>query len=173
MAKTFITEGLKATTPFQPSSSWLRQTLPKASATTFPVGPVKLASGLALVWVNPSDADIFAFALAAGVDGVTEVECMYATEGVILEANFLASAGADNVLAVADLGLTRDLTKITDLTADGDGWCVTDTTSDVGVGIIEFASQQVLPTSSEDVAVAGDTNARIRAHVIPGVSFWY
>lgn len=173
MAKTFLTEALKATTPGQPAASWLRQNFPKASATTFPVGPIKLVSGLAVVWVNPSDADIIAFALAAAVADETEVECMYAMPDVILEATFLGSAGADNVLAAADLGLSRDLAKITDLTADGDGWCVTDTSADVAVDIVEFRSQQIHPQSAEDFAAAGDTNARIRAHVRPGVSAWY
>lgn len=173
MAQTFDTHGLKATTPGQPSASWLRQNLPKASATAFPIGPIKLASGLVVVWVNPSDADIFAFALKAGVSGDTEVECMYATPDVILEANFLGSAGVDNVLAAADLGLSRDLTKVTDLTSAGDGWCVTDTSSDVAVDIVEFASQQIPPTNVNEAPVAGDTNARIRAHVRPGVSAWY
>ena len=175
MAKTFPTEGLKATTPMQPHASWLRQDIPKASATTFVVGaPIKLASGLALEWVNPSDADIWAFSLAAAVDGETTVEAIYATVDVILEANFLGAAAADNVLAAADLGLARDLLKGTNLLGTGvAGWYISDAAADAGVTICEFDSQYTFPTVNESKAVVGDTNARVRAFVTPGVSAWY
>ena len=77
MAKTFPTHGLKVTTPGQPAASWLRQTLPKASATTFPVGsPIKMASGLVLEWVNPSDADIVAFDPATFRDRYYEADTL-------------------------------------------------------------------------------------------------
>ena len=175
MAKTFPTLGLKATTPRQPNASWLRQDIPKASATTFVQGaPIKLASGLALEWVNPSDADIWAFSMAAAVDGETTVEAMYATPDVVLEANFLGAAAADNVLAAADRGLSRDLLKAANLLGTGEaGWYISDAAADAGVIICEFESQYVFPTTNESAAVVGDTNARLRAFVIPGVSAWY
>lgn len=179
MAKTFQTLGLKPTTPGQPSASWLRQTLPKASATTFPVGsPIKMASGLVLEWVNPSDADIVAFAVAAGVNGDTEVECIYAMPDVILEATFLGAAAADNVLAAADLWISggRDLLKAANLLGTGvAGWYISDAAADAGVDIVAFDySPNLFPTGPEAYKPeAGDTNARVRAHVRPGVSAWY
>lgn len=175
MAKTYDTLGLKAIHPFQPLGSWLRQDLPKASATAIVKGaPIKMASGLAVEWVNPTDADIDGFTMAAAVDGETTVESIYATEDVVLELTFLGSAAADNVLAAADHHKSVDLAKGANLLGTGvAGWYAADTTVDVAVKIISFESSKILPNSSETIAVVGDTNARVRAHVLPGVSSWY
>lgn len=175
MAQTFRTEGLKATTPRAPAASWLRQDIPKASGTTFVKGaPILLASGLATEWANPSGGDIWAFSLAPAVSGKTTVEAIFATVDVILEANFLGAAAADNVLAAADLGTSRDLLKAANLLGTGvAGWYISDAAADAGVIICEFASQQIPPTTNAAKPVAGDTNARVRAFVIPGVSAWY
>lgn len=175
MAKTYDTYGLKAIHPLQPLASWLRQDLPKASATTIVKGaPVKMASGLAVEWVNPTDADIDAFTMSAAENGKTTVEAIYAAHDVILELTFLGSAAADNVLAATDHHKSVDLAKGANLLGTGvAGWYASDTTADVAVKIVDFRSQYVFPTVNESIAVAGDTNARIRAHVLPGVSSWY
>lgn len=177
MAKTFTTRGLKATVPSQPLASWIRQTFPKASATTFVAGaPVKFSSGLVVEWVNPSDADIVGFSTAEAKDGETTVEGLWAMPEVILEANFLGASAADNVLAAADLWISggRDLEKDANLLGTGEaGWYIEDAAGDAAVDIVEFDTQDVHPTIHDYKPEAGDTNARVRAHVRPGVSAWY
>lgn len=175
MAKTFTTRGLKATVPSQPVASWIRQTFPKGSSTTFVAGaPMKASSGLVVEWVDPSDADIVGFSTAAAKDGETTVQGMWAMPEVILEANFLGGSAADTTLAASDLWLSRDLSKDANLLGTGEaGWYIEDASADVAVDVVEFDTQDVHPTIHDYKPEAGDTNARVRAHVRPGVSAWY
>lgn len=158
-----------------PYGSLYERDLAEGASQTFPVGaPLKISSGLLIEWVNPTDADIHSFSLTEGHnDTGSTVKVVMAFPDVEIEANFLGSAAADNVLAAADCGLTRDLAKGTDLLGTGeDGWYIADTSGDVAVIISQFRSNQVLPNQLNSFAQVGDTNARVFAKIIAGKSLW-
>lgn len=171
--------------PLVPSNSYLsilERDYPEGASQTFPVGaPLKAASGLLIEWVNPTDADIFAFSLTEGHnDTGSTVKTLLATPEIEFCANFLGSAAADNVIAAADLGLTRDLAKSTTLLpaheTNRNGWYIADTNSDVAVIISQFKAD-ISPTVADANATAsdpavGDTNARVFARIIAGKSTW-
>lgn len=145
--------------------------------------PLKLVSGLATEWVSVADADLAYFANedfirsgdstapAAG----TMRRCIVADPAkVIVEGNLLVtSTYATNVLAAGDLGAEVTLEKGANLLDTGvAGWFFGDTTTGAALIIDDFASRYRDPTSAEDRAVAGDSDARLRARIKTSVSLW-
>lgn len=170
MAKTYPKKALTLHHYNDPYLSAVQRKLPEGAAQTFKAGwPLKLASGLLLEWVNLGDAVIAAFAMedASGVTG-QEINVVFCEPAKLrLEANFLGSAGADNVLAAADLGTVRTLVKNANLIDTGvAGWHFGDTTT-AGVILIDSFENRSWPSNNSSVfAEAGDTNARVRGRVI-------
>jgi hypothetical protein len=149
---------------------------PEGANQTFPVGaPLKLVSGLTQVFVNPTDAPLAAFSLSAGQNttGAT-TQVVLAVPYLEIEGNFLGAAAADNVLAAADLGSSRDLASDANLLGTGEaGWYIKDSAADPAVVICGFLTDQVLPTVNDTNPAAGDTNARVRARVLKGKSLFF
>lgn len=177
MAVTYVKQGLRVYLPDDSYLSFAERSYPEGATQTYPLGsPLKASSGNLVVWVNPSDADIIGFALKAGQNasaGTKQVPILLAIPELIIEASFLAASAADNVLAAADLWIARDLEYDADfLPGSLPGWYVEDAADAAAVTIVGFAAGTVNETM-QSAAVAGDTNARILAHVNPGVSFWY
>jgi hypothetical protein len=176
MANTWPKFPLKPIVPSNSYLSLLERDYLEGASQTFPAGaPLKLSSGLLIEWVNPTDADIFAISVTAGQNttGAT-VKTIVAKPELELCANFLGSAAADNVLAAADMGLTRDLAKSTTLVdnATNPGWYFADTSSDVAIQISQFRADLVLPNVTQTNPATGDTNARVFASIIAGKSWW-
>lgn len=176
MAVTWTKKPLR---PIVESNSFLslyERYIPEGASQTFPAGaPLKMASGLAVVFVAPSDADLAAFSLEAGHNTTgAEIECILAYPGVEFEANFLGSAAADNVLAAGDLGgagfdLAASSTLIGGASA---GWYLADTTSSVSARICAFRAQSPEPNVLQSQPAAGDTNARVRCCPLFSVLLW-
>lgn len=181
MAKTFPTEALGVNPLNDPVFGYITRRYLEAASQTYPAGsPVKdNASGFIAEWVSVADADIVGFVITAGSDdasaGDSPVDVILAYPQLVIEANFLGSAAADNVLAQTDLFAEKDLIKGTDLLGTGlDGWYFQDAAAGAAVIIQEFDSSPVYHgDTSVHRPVDGDTNARIRAAVKPGVSLWY
>ena len=89
-----------------------------------------------------------------------------------LEGTFLGSSAADNVLAQTDLGLDRNLASNANLLGTSKaGWYIEDTTTDDSVRIMDFVSNETVPNATGvTYAEAGDTNARVRAQILPAAS---
>ncbi len=175
MAKTYQKGCLQ---PILPSNSYLslyERQLPEGASQTFPEGaPLKFASGLLLEFVNPTDAKLAAWSLEAGQNttGAT-AKVLLASEVNWIEANFLGSAAADNVLAAGDIGTAFDLAKSTTLLgAASAGWYIQDSTSDACAKIGGLVSAQVLPQSDSSYPEVGDTNARVRARILNTKTAW-
>lgn len=179
MAKTFRTEGLGINPIDDPFLGYITRRYLEGASQTFPKGsPVKIASGYIVEWVSVADADIFGFVMTAGTNtaaGTNPIDVVLAHPQLVIEASFLAASAADNVLAQADLGIERDLEKDSDLLGSGSaGWYIEDAADGAAVIIQEFDCAPVyFSTSNEYKPLAGDTNARIRAAVKPGVSAWF
>lgn len=176
MANTYGKLPLRVSVPSNSFESLIERSWPEGASQTFPVGsPLKLASGLALVFVNPTDAGIAAFALTAA-SGTTNnaTKVLLATPDVEIEANLLGSAAADQVLAAADLGKAYDLASNANLLGTGAaGWYIQATTSDVAVRINDFRSDITIPNQNASFPAVGDTNARVKARVEKTKSLWY
>lgn len=180
MAKTFRTEGLGVVTPHDPLLTYITVELPEDASETWPAGsPVKAASGFVAEWVSVADGDIIGFVMEAGQNnasaGAVNAKVLLAHPQLVIEANFLGASAADNVLAAADLFIERDLIKDANLLGTGEaGWYIKDAADGAAVIIQEFNSAPVqFSTTNDYKPVAGDTNARIRAAVKPGVSAWF
>lgn len=175
MAKTYVKRELTLAFPDDPYLAASLVKLPEAASQTFPKGsPVSFVSGKASVFVAPTTALLAGFALDAA-SGTTDnlLRVILALPWVAIEANFLGSAAADNVLAATDLGVAYDLAAGTTSASGAAGWYLQDSTSDASVIISSFESYDILPDSGEMKAVAGDTNARVRGRVKPGKSLWF
>ena len=176
MANTYQKGPLRVYVPSNSFLSLYEREYPEGASQTFPVGsPLKLASGLAVVWVNPTDASLAAFSLTAGQNttGAT-VKVVLAMPEVHFEANLLGSAAADYVLLATDLGTAYDLkSSSTLLGAASAGWYVAATTTDVACRVVQFDADQPIANSTSTRPVAGDTNARIKARVEKTKSLWY
>lgn len=149
----------------------------EAAAQTFKEGwPLKLpvGTGLYTEWVNPGDGDIAAFA-AQDATGVTSTKILIVLAEptkVLVEANFLGAAGIDNVLAQTDFGIARDLEKLATLiNGTLPGWYIEDAAAAAAVKILSGRNAAMGLTLESD-ALAGDTNARVRARILDSVSHW-
>lgn len=141
----------------------------EGASQTFKAGaPLKWASGyLVTASTNPTangtDEMIAGFALEDGHNstaGAYEVQYLPCIPGSIaIEGNLLTTAAADYVLLATDYGAAVDL--VLDGTT---GYWYFITAADVyGFGrIVSFKTSELVPNSNEVVAVAGDTNARVR-----------
>jgi hypothetical protein len=178
VAVTYIKQGLRAYLPDDSYLSFAERSYPEGASQTYPIGsPLKNSSGNLVVWVSPTDGDIVAFALKAGQNasaGTKQVPVILALPEVLLEASFLGAAAADNAIAAADLWLARDLEYDADFVQPGSaaGWYIEDAADDAALTIVGFAAGTVNETMQSTAAV-GDSNARVMAHVNPGVSLWY
>ena len=175
MAKTYVKQSLRVIAPSDSYVSLIERRLPEGASQTFPIGaPLKLASGLAVVWVSVADAPLAAISLEAGHNTTgREVACIYANTDIEIEANFLGSAAADNVLAAADFGTDFDLASSSTLIGGADpGWYIADTTVGPAVCMSNYRVNQQIPNSEVMLAEAGDTNARVRAKFLQDVLQW-
>lgn len=178
MAKTYPKRHLSVSAFDRAFLDFAERDWPEGATQTFPAGsPLMISSGNLIVWDGSTANPIFGIALDAGHNGAAAANnirlCITLPE-ILLQGNFMGSAGADNVLAAADRGLTRDLATTANFpSTSANGWYISDTNADVAVTIFDFRTNFVHPTSSDDGAVAGDTNAIILAQIIPGKSRWY
>lgn len=177
MAKTFRTEALGIVFPHDPLLTYVTRRYGEAASQTWPAGsPVKASSGLVAEWVSVADGDIIGFVMEAGHNtSAATCDVILAHPQLTIEANFLGASAADNVLAAADLFTERDLVKDANLLDTGEaGWYIKDAADGAAVIIEEFFSTPVQFADRNDTKpAAGDTNARIRAAVKPGVSAWF
>lgn len=177
MANTYPKLPLRVGVPSNSFLSLMERAYPEGASQTFPVGsPLKLASGLAVVWVSPTDGALAAFSLTAGQNvasgAVTKV--ILAEPHVELEANLLGSAAADYTLAATDLGTAYDLKSAANLLGTGSaGWYFAATTTDVAVRICDLRSAITIPNQLASFPATGDTNARVKARVEKTKSLWY
>lgn len=173
MAQTFTKQALRPIEPSNPYCSLVERRLPEGASQTFPPGsPLKLASGLAIVFVSASDGPIAAISVESGHNTASgsEIACIIAHPNLEIEANFLGSAAADNVLAAADFGSDFDLASSSTLINSADaGWYIQDSTSSVSVTMMNYRVNQISPTTNALLAAAGDTNARVRARILQDV----
>lgn len=176
MAKTYQKAPLRVSVPSNSFLSLIERAWPEGASQTFPVGsPIKLVSGLATVWVNPTDAKIYGFALTAGQNttGAT-THIVLAEPHLELEANLLGSAAADRTLVATDLGTAYDLVSSSTLLGAGAaGWYFAATTSDVAVRICDLMSDITIPNQLQSAPAVGDTNPRVKARVETAKSIWY
>lgn len=157
--------------------SLITRQLPEGASQTFVLNaPVAIASGYVVVFVAPTTAKLAGFAMSDGHNsaaGTDSVDVVLAVPGITkIEANFLGSAAADNVLAAADFGSKFDLASSSTLiNGDSPGWYIADTTSDPSVRICQFPPMRVANTTQVRTA-AGDTNARVYATPIATKTHW-
>jgi hypothetical protein len=151
-----------------------REALEGAGQTFLEDWPLKIAAGLYVEWVNPGDADIAAFAAQAATGTTSEkiVVILAEPSKILVEANFLGAAGIDNALAQADFGISRDLEKLATLINGTDpGWYIEDAAAAAAVKI-QSPRNAAHGVTTESDAVAGDTNARVRARLLDSVCHW-
>lgn len=176
MAKTYPKQALAVSIP---SDAWLgynTRYVPEGASQTFvSSSPLVFSSGYLVVGATPTTA-IAAFALQAGSNttaGAVNVPVLPVYNGVVIFANFLGAAAADNVIAAADLGGSFDLDlSATLLGASSPGWYIEDGAASACIKITSFASDYIFPNISETVAVVGDTNARVTGEVVDSVYAW-
>lgn len=178
MAKTFPVSALSLTAKDRETFDYLAEYGPEANSQTFKIGwPLKMASGKLTEWVSVADANIWGFALSDGqnaTSGLVPTKFVAARPDLMIEANFLGSSAATNVLAATDLGIERDLIKNANLLGTSvPGWYIQDSAAGAAVITSNFESGYVFPDQDAYEPVAGDSDARIRAFVKPGVSAWY
>jgi hypothetical protein len=149
--------------------------VPEGASQTFKMGsPLKLGSGLAVEFVNPTDALLAYFSEEDGHnDTGSTIKVIRATPHIEIEGNFLADAAENNVLAAGDLGAQFDIDVSTTLIGGATrGWYITDTTTDPVVRICSFPAVTGEANSAQSTTIAGDTNARVRAVPISSKLLW-
>ena len=154
--------------------SLVERRVPEGASQTFVThAPLKIVSGLAVEWTSGTD---IAFWSAGDGRNTTGADAMvyFATPELGIEANFLGSAAADNVLAAADFGTAFDLAKSATLLGTGKpGWYLQDSTSSVMARICQFHCEMALPNKLPTLRpTAGDTNARVRALPLTANLHW-
>lgn len=174
MATTWLKRPMRAVLPYNSYMSLLERRLPEGDSQTFPVGaPLKFSSGLLVVW---DSGDVAALSAQAGQNTTGDLftQCYLLTPGVELEANFLGSAAADNVLAAADVGNKFDIAEGANLLGTGiKGWYIQDSTSATVVRISEMRASSPEPLALESIPAVGDTNARVWAIPHYANLHWY
>lgn len=169
MAKTYPKRGLKVLDRQNTHLSMATRRLPLTTGQTIPEGaPMKIASGLLLEWVSIADALMYAIAVEEKTSSAAgdRVECVLSVPQLELEGSFLGSSAADNVLAAGDFGTGRLLIKNANLLGTGKaGWFIQDGTGAAeAVRLVDDTTNEVVPNAAGPTrAVAGDTNARVRA----------
>ncbi len=154
-----------------PELSYLARTVPEGANQTFVAGaPVVVTAGLIVEAADPA-TDVYAFALRAGQNSTgKKSKIVPVVDGVAFYANFLTAAGADNVLAAADLGGSFELRKAAVGPGGATIWFVADQAAAPAVKIVSFATDQILPNAvGNSYAAVGDTNARVTAIVLDSV----
>lgn len=172
MAKTFRKEQLSVYLLQENTLQYATRTLPEGASQTFVAGaPVVVTSGLVVEAANPATA-IAAFAMKAGQNTTGAFsKVVPVIDGVAFYANFLAAAGADNVLAAADvMGSGFDFGKGA-YGADGSViWVILDSAAAAAVKIVGLDTDQVVPNvQNNSYAEVGDTNARVSAIVLDSI----
>ena len=148
--------------------------LPEGASQTFKLNsPVALSSGLVVEFVAPATLLLAGYAMSDGKNvasgGFTDV--VLAMGGVEIEANFLGSGAADQVLAAANLGSKFDLGVSASLFSSTRGWYIQNTAADPSHRICAFPPLR-MANVPELRTQAGDTNARVRARFIATKSLW-
>lgn len=178
MAQTWPKVPMTAMMPSNSFMSLVERRVPEAASQTWNVGALlNYSSGLYQKW---SSGDIAAIACQDGQNTTGAFTNVYLiVPGVELQANFLGSAAADNVLAAADHGGAFDVAEGANLLGTGvAGFYVQDSTSAAKVRIL-FGTEGVggLECSAGDrtqtYVAAGDTNAIVRAIPLISVLHWY
>lgn len=170
-----------------PDESWLSFTErrgPEGATQTFPgASPLKIASGLLLVWVSTADASIWGFSLAAATGTSGNYGPIFkALPDLAIEGTLLATGAGTTTLATTDLGLQVDLVANSSIFPGATaGWFFQRTTVGVAIQIDDFRNDYLFPDASGNAypgsggnrAFAGDTNPRVSGRVIPGKSVWF
>lgn len=169
---TFIKKQLCAFHLFDPELGYATRRVPEGASQTWVAGaPIVMTSGLATEAADPVTA-LYAFALEAGQNTTgAKTKILPVVDGVAFYGNFLASGGADNTLAAADLDAAGfRIAK----GAYGDAgqviWFIEDTGTTTACKITSFETDQHLPNIVNNTyAAVGDTNARVTAIVLDAV----
>jgi len=176
MAKTFVKQAMSLRIPSDAFLGFASMSELEGSTQTFvSSAPLVITSGYLVEAADPATA-IAGFSLEAGHNitaGTQLVKFLPAVHGLQINANFLGSAAADNVLAATDYGLAVRIAKSATLVGGATaGWYFEDTGSTQAAKIISFESDQIVPNQSQTRAVAGDTNARLRGVVLTSIVSW-
>lgn len=174
MATTWPKTAMRAVMPSNSYLSLVERRVPEAASQTFAIGSLlTYSSGLYAVWAS---GDLSAISCQEGQNTTGAFTNVYLIlPGVELEANFLGSAAADNVLAAADHGTAFDVAvSSTLLGASSPGFYIQDSTSATKVRII-FGAEGVPfgPQATESYVAAGDTNAIVRGIPLISALLWY
>ena len=180
MAKTFTTAALRVHSEEAPELQLVSRYAPEAASQTFKEGwPLKWnGSGYTAEWVNTSDAALMGFALSDGQNdssaGDSQTEYVRCFPWVEIEANLLEASAANHVVVAADLGANADLLKSSTLLgASAPGWYLKTSASNNDCVVFDLKTSVVHPTAPSYQPAVGDTNARVRAHVLTATALYY
>lgn len=180
MAKTFDTKALRVHADEAPELQLVSRYAPEAASQTFEEGwPLKWdGSGFVAEWVSASNALLMGFALSDGQNdssaGDSETEYIRCFPWIEIEANLLEASAANHVLVDGDLGANADLTKSSTLLgASAAGWYLLTPAANNDAVVFDLKTSIVLPTEQVYQPVAGDTNARVRAHMLTAAALYY
>ncbi len=168
MAKTYPKRGIQVFAPNDAYLSSVSVYLPEGQTQTFEgVNPIVVTSGYVVLAADPVTSVMgicVEDAHNSAADGTYNVRVIPVSQDVGVYANFLGNAAADNVLAAADLYLSRDFEYDANMISAGvGGWYVEDGAASVSVKIVSFNSDIAIPNNAQSEAEAGDTNARVSA----------
>lgn len=147
--------------------------IPEAASATFVSGaPVAWSSGYIAACADPvASASLVGFAQRAGRNGSSagdyESEVLLAFPGMLIYANLLGAAGADNAVAATDLGTDFDIAD----DAVGPGSTVihyaADESGDVTIQMVSRYGDQPIPNiSGSEKWAASDVNPRALFQVL-------
>lgn len=167
MAKTYPKRGIQVFAPNDAYLSSVSVYLPEGASQTFTgVNPIVVTSGYVVLAADPVTS-VMGICVEDGHNttaGTYNVRVIPVSQDVGVYANFLGNAAADNVLAAADLYLSRDFEYDANMITTGEGgWYVEDGAASASVKIVSFNSDIAIPNNSQSEAEAGDTNARVSA----------
>lgn len=167
MAKTYPKRGIQVFAPNDAYLSSVSVYLPEGLNQTFEgVNPIVVTSGYVVLAADPvtSVMGICVEDAHNAAAGTYNVRVIPVSQDVGVYANFLGNAAADNVLAAADLYLSRDFEYDANMISAGvGGWYVEDGAASASVKIVSFNSDIAIPNNAQSEAEAGDTNARVSA----------